>query len=70
MDKIILPNWILGKKYMDFIFQEKCNAEYISEQMIQLINDKNKPNELLVYAKKLRDLLTANNRTLKKTLKT
>ena len=60
MDKIILPNWILGKKYMDFIFQEKCNAEYISEQMIQLINDKNKPNELLVYAKKLRDLLTAS----------
>ena len=37
--------------------------------MIQLIKDKNKPNELLVYAKKLRDLLTANDRTLKKTLK-
>ena len=69
MDKIILPNWILGKKYMDFIFQEKCNPEYISEKMIQLIKDKNKPNELLVYAKKLRDLLTANDKTFKENIK-
>ena len=37
--------------------------------MIQLINDKNKANELLVYAKKLRDLLTANNRTFKENIK-
>ena len=54
---------------MDFIFQEKCNPEYISEKMFQLIKDKNKPNELLVYAKKLRDLLTANDRTFKENIK-
>ena len=37
--------------------------------MIQLIIYKNKPNELLVYAKKLRDLLTANDRTFQENIK-
>ena len=51
------------------VIENTREPEYISEKMIQLIQDKNKPNELLVYAKKLRDLLTANDRTFKENIK-
>ena len=63
MNNIILPNWILGSKYMEFLFQENCNPQNIAKELINLINDKNKINRSNINAKKLRKLLTANNKT-------
>ena len=54
---------------MDFAFQEKCNPQYISSKMIELIHNKKKSNELLIYAKRLRKLLIANNRSFKENVK-
>ena len=66
MDNIILPNWILGKAYIKFLFQENCNPQIISNEIIKLISDEEKINSFLINAKKLRKLLTANNNTFKK----
>ena len=63
MDNIILPNWILGKKVMDFLFQEECNAKNISEKMISLIYDKEKQKNINNFSSDLKKLLTANNKT-------
>ena len=63
MNNIILPNWILGSKYMEFLFQENCNPQNIAKELINLINDKNKINRSNINAKKLRKLLTANKKT-------
>ena len=63
MDNIILPNWILGKKYIEFLFQENCNPLKISQEMIKLINNEKKIKSFNLNAKKLRKLLTANNIT-------
>ena len=63
MDNIILPNWILGKKYIEFLFQENCNPLSVSQEMIKLINNEKKIKSFNLNAKKLRKLLTANNTT-------
>ena len=63
MNNIILPNWILGSKYMKFLFQENCNPQNIAKEIINLINNKNEINRSKINAKKLRKLLTANKKT-------
>ena len=63
MNNIILPNWILGSKYMEFLFQENCNPQNIAKELINIINDKNEINRSNINAKKLRKLLTANKKT-------
>ena len=68
MDKIILPNWILGKKVMDFLFQEECNAKTISETMLSLILDKEKHKQINNFSSDLKKLLTANNKTFNENL--
>ena len=65
MNNIILPNWILGKKHIEFLFQENCNPQKISQEIINLINNKEKIKGFNLNAKKLRELLTANNNTFK-----
>ena len=68
MDKIILPNWILGKKVMDFLFQEECNAKKISEAMVSLIDNKEKHKKINSLSSDLKKLLTANNKTFNENL--
>ena len=63
MNNIILPNWILGTKYMEFLFQENCNPQNIATEIINLIKNKNAINRSNINAKKLRKLLTANKKT-------
>ena len=63
MNNIILPNWILGNKYMEFLFQESCNPQNIAKQIVSLINNKNEINRSKLNAKKLKKLLTANKKT-------
>ncbi len=68
MDNIILPNWILGEKVMDFLFQEECNAKKISETLISLISDKEKHKKVNNFSSDLKKLLTANNKTFNENL--
>ncbi len=63
MNNIVLPNWILGSKYMEFLFQENCNPQNIAKELVNLINDKNKISRSNTNAKKLRKLLIANKKT-------
>ncbi len=63
MNNIILPNWILGNKYMEFLFQENCNPQNIAKEIINLIKNKNEINRSNLNAKRLRKLLTANKKT-------
>ena len=63
MDNIVLPNWILGSRYMEFLFQENCNPQNIATEIINLIKNKNAINRSNINAKKLRKLLTANKKT-------
>ena len=68
MDNIILPNWILGKKVMDFLFQEECNAKKISETMVSLISDKEQHKKVNNFSSDLKKLLTANDKTFNENL--
>jgi lipid-A-disaccharide synthase len=63
MNNIILPNWILGNKYIKFLFQENCNPQNIAKEIINLIKNKNEINRSNLNAKNLRKLLTANKKT-------
>jgi len=53
----------LGKKYIEFLFQENCNPLKVSQEMIKLISNEEKIKSFHLNAKKLRKLLTANNIT-------
>ena len=53
---------------MDFLFQEECNAQKISETLISLISDKEKHKKVNNFSSDLKKLLTANNKTFNENL--
>ena len=39
INQVVLPNFLLGKKSVPFLFQEKCNSFNISHLLIEFIGD-------------------------------
>ena len=48
IDKVSLPNIILGKEVVAELIQHKCKPNYIVNDMFNLLNDKNKRNEMIM----------------------
>tara|TARA_B100000131_G_scaffold320953_1_gene370376 strand:+ start:372 stop:1535 length:1164 start_codon:yes stop_codon:yes gene_type:complete len=63
MDKVVLPNWILDREIIQFLFQEKCNPEYISEFVIKNLYNPEIINEFKDASKSLKKLLKVNNKS-------
>ena len=68
MKNIVLPNWLLSKKVMSFLFQEKCQSEIIASSLLKLINDPNSNLYSNNISQELKKILTVNNKSFKKNI--
>lgn len=61
LDKVILPNVILGRRLYSFYFQKSANAKVLASAILDILNDKNEKERARQAAIELKTLLTGNN---------
>lgn len=60
LDRVILPNAILGRRLYPFFFQEKVTGKALASAIIDTIEDRDTNERLLDAASELKKLLTGN----------
>ena len=69
MNNVVLPNWLLGKKLMEFLFQENCTSKIIANRIINMIDNKNIKIEAQKASIDLKKLLFVNKKSFKQNVK-
>ena len=60
LDRVILPNAILGRRLYPFYFQEAATAEVLATAILGVVDDRAEKERLLSAAGELKSLLTGN----------
>ena len=69
MNNVVLPNWLLGKNLMEFLFQEDCTSKIIANLIINMIDDNNIKFEAQKASIDLKKLLFVNKKSFKQNVK-
>ena len=60
LDRVILPNAILGRRVYPFYFQKRANAGALASAILNAVGDRDVKESLLAAATELKSLLTGN----------
>ena len=68
LDRVVLPNAILGRRLYPFYFQETVTGKALASAILDAVEDQSANERLLVAACELKSLLTGNKAAFSPTL--